>query len=284
MKRIRAVLAIPAFLCLLTGAACAQDIVSSVLWAGTAVEHNASLIQAYTLARSDLDRAIGDRNWTAAVEQEGKAFRSLPPAIVMDLDETILDNSPYEARQALPGAQSKDDAWKSWVNEARAAALPGALPFAAYAHSRGVTVFYVTNRDADLKDATRTNLRRDGFPLDSKVETLYCRGEKPDWTSDKGTRRMEIAKRYRILLLFGDDFGDFVSGAADTVAHRKELAAKYADRWGTKWIVLPNAMYGSWANSLTLPVTSPTVQQQREAAERYLRQIAEGQPAGPNAR
>ena len=280
MRRIQAILALPALLCLVAAGAWSQEAPTSILWAGTAVEHRGALIQAYSTARSELDKALRDRNWTAAIEQEGSKFQSLPPAIVMDLDETVFDNSPFEAQRALAGASYSETIWTTWAEAGRAAPLPGALAFTIYARSRGVEVIYVTNRDAALKKATRANLERDGFPLDPKADTLYCKGEKPEWTSDKGTRRAEIARRYRILLLFGDDLGDFMSGAANTVERRRELSARYDDRWGTKWIVLPNAMYGSWENSLALPSASPTGQQQREAALRYLRQIAESPAAG----
>ena len=93
--------------------------------------------------------------------------------------------------------------------------------------------------------------------------TLYCLGERPDWGADKTTRRAEIAGQFRILLLFGDDFGDLVSGAADTVARRRELAEVYRARWGTQWIVFPNAMYGSWEAALYASQTNATEAQQR---------------------
>jgi acid phosphatase len=197
-----------------------------------------------------LDRALHDRHWTAATEQEGHPFRSLPPAIILDIDETILDNSPAEARQATTGGPFDENQWQAWVTRAKAAALPGSVEFTKYARSRGVTVFYVTNRTASQKAATRSNLEADGFPFEARIDTLYCRGEQPDWGLDKGTRRAAIAARYRILLLFGDDMGDFLSGAASSVEHRHELVQQYRENWGIKWIVLPNAMYGSWENAL----------------------------------
>jgi predicted secreted acid phosphatase len=92
-----------------------------------------------------------------------------------------------------------------------------------------VTIFYVTNRAANLKEATRANLEKDGFPFERRIDTLYYAGQQPDWGTDKTTRRAEIAGRFRILLLFGDDLGDFLAGAANPVARRRELAAPYQD-------------------------------------------------------
>jgi acid phosphatase len=221
-----------------------------------------------------LDKALLDRGWTAAVEQQGRPFRALPPAIVMDLDETILDNSPFEARRVIGGGQSFDALWQAWVNEADAAALPGAVEFTKYARSRGVTVFYVTNRNADQKKATRANLERDGFPLE-KADTLYCVNDRPEWGSDKSTRRAEIAKRFRILLLFGDDLKDFMPGSAGGVDQRRELAGPYSDYWGTKWIILPNAIYGSWDTALFASLSDPTDQQKRDALLQILQEMAQ---------
>ena len=175
-----------------------------------------------------------------------------------------------------------EDRWQAWVDEAAAGAVPGAIEFTKYARSRGVAVFYVTNRSAAQKQITRANLERLGFPLDPKIDTLYCKLDKPDWGSDKSSRRAEIAGRYRILMLFGDDLGDFTTGAADTVEKRRALAARYADRWGSKWIVLPNPMYGSWTSAIMASIPSPTAKQAHDLQVEALRKIA-GQPAAQPA-
>jgi 5'-nucleotidase (lipoprotein e(P4) family) len=232
-----------------------QTLTSATLWAGTAVERNALTLQAYSQARIALDRALKNKKWTAAPEQQGRSLRSLPPAIILDVDETILDNSPFEAQQILDGGVFEPAKWNAWAQSATAAALPGAREFTNYAHSKGVTVYYVTNREAILKAATRANLEKAGFPFDPNKDTVYCRGEKPDWGQDKTTRRAEIAAHYRILLLFGDDLGDFISGASSSLADRQRLVEPHAADWGTKWFVLPNAMYGSWENALYPPGT-----------------------------
>jgi 5'-nucleotidase (lipoprotein e(P4) family) len=108
----------------------------------------------------------------------------------------------------------------------------------------------VTNRDAASKSATLHVLDRLGFPLQHAAESMYCRGEKPEWTSDKTTRRALIAQQYRILLLVGDDLGDFLSGARVSPEERRRIAESYSSRWGERWILLPNPMYGSWESAL----------------------------------
>jgi acid phosphatase len=219
------------------------------LWTQTSVEYRATALQSYRIAEEMLDRALDDTTWTAALEQTGD-FNDLPPAVILDVDETVLDNSFYEARLIELGLEYASDTWKEWCNEAAATPVPGALEFTRYAADRGVTVFYVTNRRHVLEEATKRNLQELGFYLDSEMDTLQTRGEKPDWGSDKRSRRREIAARYRILLLIGDNLGDFVSGAETSIEERNALGENYSEYWGTRWIVLPNPQYGSWEGAL----------------------------------
>jgi len=198
----------------------------------------------------------------------------------MDIDETILDNSPFEAQLLAKGVSTFDSVlWRTWVAAASAAPLPGAVEFAHYAHQHGVTVFYVTNREARYKAATRANLAHAGFPLEDKVETLYCQGERPEWGADKTTRRAEIAAHHRILLLFGDDLGDFISGANSSLEHRKELSGSHQENWGVRWFILPNAMYGSWETSLYQSAPNSTEEQKQRLRFEALRRILERQKA-----
>ncbi len=223
-----------------------HNLLNSTLWMQQAAEHKALCLQAYNTAERMLNRALQDKNWTAATEQSG-AYQQLPPAVILDVDETVLDNSPYEAHLIKSGQSYSRDSWKAWCNEAKARAIPGAVDFCNAAHAKGVTVFYVTNRRKELKEATRNNLTQAGFPLETNVETIIPRGE----SSDKGPRRAAIAKNYRILLLIGDNAGDFYSGFTHGAqAKRDSLAEACSANWGTKWIVLPNPMYGDWEGAI----------------------------------
>lgn len=187
-----------------------HELLNSVLWTQTAAEFKILAKQSYLRAQEALEKALNDPSWTAALEQEGR-FDMRPPAVILDVDETVLDNSPYEARLILRGAAFSTDTWHQWCEEARAPAIPGALEFTRYAAGKGVTVFYVTNRRHEVEEATRKNLETLGFPLDPKRDTLLTRGERPEWdTSDKTPRRKEVASGYRVLLLVGDNMGDFV--------------------------------------------------------------------------
>lgn len=233
--------------------AAAAEVVESldgILWVQTSVEYRATALQAYVLARVQLDRALADPSWTAAVEQVGQAFGQLPPAIVLDADETVLDNSPYQARLVQDNDTYDETNWAAWVNERKAGAVPGAVAFTQYARDRGVTVFYVTNRNGPEEAATRDNLSALGFPLDEARDTVLTRRERPEWQSDKTSRREHVARDFRVLMLVGDDLGDFLPNRG-TVAERDQRVAPYAEWWGTRWIALPNPMYGSWVSALT---------------------------------
>ena len=218
----------------------------SVVWFRTSVEYRATALQAYRLAALMLDRALGDRTWTAALEQTGD-FAMKPPAVILDVDETVLDNSESEERSIRAGAVYSEALWAEWCNERKATPIPGALEFTRTAAAKGVTVIYVTNRDRALEQATRGNLAKYGFPLDPRRDAVLTRAERPEWTSsDKSSRRALVAQDFRILLLIGDDFGDFVAGARGTLAARRALDDANAAMWGVKWIALPNPLYGSW--------------------------------------
>ena len=226
------------------------DNLNSVLWIQSSVEYRATALQAYRLARLSLDQALADPSWTAALEQGG-SFENLPPAVILDIDETVLDNSYYEARLTLDRQLHTEELWGEWVNQRAATPIPGALDFCLYAASQGVRVFYVSNRRAYLRESTLANLSSESFPLDPDGSNLLMRADIPEWdTSDKGSRRGQIASEYRILLLVGDNMGDFASAASGDLAARRAFAEQYRDRWGSRWITLANPAYGSWLGAV----------------------------------
>jgi acid phosphatase len=221
-----------------------HELLDAALWQHTAAEYRAVCWQTYRLARENLDRALVNPSWTASPDQAGD-FAKLPPAITMDIDETVLDSTDYEARVIRDYGEYTQESFHRWCEELRSGAVPGAKDFCQYAVQKGVKVFFTTNRSAEVQKAARANLDRLGFPLDPEVETVLAF----DGTS-LSERRQKVASRYRILLEMGDNLDDFVAGAKDTPERRQALAEKYRDYWGTRWIILPNAMYGFWEASL----------------------------------
>jgi 5'-nucleotidase (lipoprotein e(P4) family) len=227
----------------------ANDLLNAVLWMQRSVEYRASALSAFALARLRLDQALADSSWTAAPKEQTGAYQGLPPAVILDVDETVLDNSGYQAWMTLKDTTFDPKTWNAYVNTVTSLAIPGAVEFAKYAAGRGVKVFYVSNRTAEEEPATRKNLERLGFPLDDKVDTVLMTREQPDWTSTKGTRRAHVARSYRVLLNLGDNFGDFVDEYRGTEAERLKVFEEHRDRWGREWIMLANPAYGSFESA-----------------------------------
>ncbi len=141
--------------------------------------------------------------------------------------------------------------WDLWVGKASAGAVPGALKFIAEAQKKGITVFFVTNRRDYQEVPTRKNLVKLGVALDQDIDSVILRRRRTlNRSPDKTYRRRYQATKYRILLLVGDDLGDFIEGAMDSPDERLHLARQNMHRWGTSWFLIPNPIYGSWEMSL----------------------------------
>lgn len=221
---------------------------NAVVWMQTAAEYRAAAIQTYRSAEASLTRALKDRNWTAALEQSG-SYANLPPAIILDLDETVFDNSVFQARLTAANKNYSEEAWSGWVSEVRAGIVPGARAFLNMAHANGVALFYVTNRTCDASRADDPTVRMINvlhIPLSSG--RLLCKGD----PSDKSPRRTQIANRFRVLLLIGDDLNDFVTLPKEqsTVEGRADAVSAYERYWGDRWFLLPNPSYGSWERAV----------------------------------
>jgi len=228
----------------------ANDNLNAVLWTQRSVEFKGNAETAFALARLRLDQALRDRNWTAAPDEQTGRFATLPPAVILDVDETVLDNSAYQAWNVLAGTSFEPATWTSFVNAKMSVPIPGAVEFTQYAASRGVAVYYVTNRTKEEEPATRENLAAYGFPLGGgNVDTILTAQEQPDWRSAKSTRRAVVARDHRILLLIGDNFGDFVDAYRGTEAERQQVFEANKDRWGRDWIVVANPTYGSFESA-----------------------------------
>ena len=227
-----------------------HDGLEANLWTQRSVEFKANALTVFALARLRLDQALADKGWTAApVEQKGD-FANLPPAVVLDVDETALDNSLYQVWSMKTGNAFSLPTWNEFCNAKVSRAVPGAAEFTKYAESKGVKVFYISNRAVEVEPATRDNMEKLGFAMGGtgggNVDTFLMQGEKPDWGSKKGTRRAVIVKDYRLLLEFGDNFGDFDDRYASSEADRLKFFEENKERWGREWLVIANPTYGSF--------------------------------------
>ena len=221
----------------------------AVLFKRTSAEFKANTFQVYSSAQKNIDKALEDKSWTAVLDQNDN-YQSLPPAIILDIDETVLDNSEHQVRSIKNGT-SYPIGWKEWVSEEAAGALPGVKEYLSYADNRGVKIFYVTNRTHDLEEYTRNNIKALGLPFDSDIDVLLMKNEK-GWTSDKTSRRDLIKEDFRVIQIFGDQLDDFIplKETATSVKSRKDLIDKYANMWGEKWFMIINPMYGEWEEAI----------------------------------
>ena len=226
----------------------AHEQMNSILWVRTSPEYEAVCREIFAQAALRLDEALADRTWSASLEQSA-GYEELAPAVILDVDETVLDNSAFEARLIVEGEEYNKPMWDSWIAEEAAPAIPGAQVFIKLAIERGVEVFFVTNRDHGTEEHTVRNLR-DHFGPTVTGDQVLTRHERGDWSSDKTSRRVYIAATHRVLLLVGDDLNDFVYSMDGSPQVRLDHARQYSEYWGKRWIILPNPMYGTWEQSL----------------------------------
>ncbi len=136
----------------------------AVLYAQSSAEYEANNLQTYAGAKLALEKALANKNWTAAIEQK-EDFSEKPPAVILDIDETVLNNIPFQARSIIKG-ESYPNGWVEWMLEEASTSVAGVSEFLKYADSKGIKIFYVTNRIAIAEEATRNNLKKLGLPFD----------------------------------------------------------------------------------------------------------------------
>ncbi len=215
--------------------------VGAVLYMQKAAEYRALTYQAFNWAKVTLDADEKTKKKLPKIE------RKKTRAVVVDIDETVLDNSPAQALDIRNRAAFSSAGWYAWGDLRKAKAIPGSVDFLNYAISKGVKVFFVSNRDEAQKAATMDNLKNVGFQ-GVTAETVLLR---QNGISTKTPRRDAIAKDHRIVILMGDNLDDM-----SDVFEKRSVADRFAETdkvrslWGGKYIVLPNAMYGTWENAI----------------------------------
>jgi 5'-nucleotidase (lipoprotein e(P4) family) len=211
-----------------------EQLVMATLWMQTSAEYRALCYQTFNLAKFNLQ----------AVLSYYKGPKKL--AVIVDADETVIDNSAYEAFLIGKNFGYSSKTWNPWMAAAQAEAIPGALEFLNYAKDRGVEIFYVTNRKMVGYEGTEKNLTALGFPYVDQKHLLL----RTD-TSDKQPRREMVSSDYEVAFLMGDNLNDFESVfAKKSVADRFAAVDEIKAKWGTKFIVLPNPTYGEWEGAM----------------------------------
>ena len=232
---------------------------NDILWVMTAAEYDASTLTVYRAATEDLQKFIDDKSFSALPDQ--RDAEHLPTAIITDVDETVVSNVGFQAELVPPYTPRK---MYDWLLTNTSAPIPGAPEFFAAAQDAGVDVFFVTNRPCEVYDdvdgecpqfdVTLHDIRESGVAVDN--EYLQLVNQQPHWKREKLVRRSEIAKTHRVIMLIGDNLGDFIEctrehplppcTAGATMASRDEATYDYRHYWGEGWYMLPNPMYGSW--------------------------------------
>lgn len=199
-----------------------------------AAEYKALCFQAYNVAKLRIDEAT-------------KQAGGKPLAVVTDIDETLLDNSPEGARAGLNNEEFSSVAWKKWTAQAAADTVPGAPDFFKYVASKGVTVFYITNRDEDERVGTLKNLQRYNLPNADNAHLIL-----KTQSSSKESRRQQVLANYNIVLLCGDNLTDFdaLYDNRPSEDNRTATTQQLRQKFGNKYIVLPNPSYGDWEGAL----------------------------------
>ncbi|MBX8513166.1 acid phosphatase [Pseudomonas cichorii] len=226
----------------------ANDQLDAVLWTQTSIEHELIYRQVFASATRQLDAALADPTWDA-LPQPARNLAGLSPAVIVDIDETLLDNVPLNARDIRNDQTYSYDRWNLWVDQAKAQALPGAVNFLQAATQRGVQVYYLTNREHSQVEATVRNLRLRGFPISDAQQVLAAATPTGNCEKDgygKTCRRQWVANHARVLMLVGDSFGDFVQADSNNLAAQRKAAAPYLAWLGQRWFLLPNPTYGKW--------------------------------------
>jgi 5'-nucleotidase (lipoprotein e(P4) family) len=206
----------------------------AVLWYQHAAEVRALYLQACNLGRRRIDESLAKDGRTNVV--------------IVDIDETILDNSPYQGALIQRGEIYREATWSNWVNFARADALAGVSNLLTYAAARNVEVVYISNRKENQTKATIANLARMHLPFADERHVLLRQGG-----DSKDDRREPFITNanYNVVFLMGDNLADF-AGKFETLdqVSRRRHTDEAAEDFGTKYIIVPNPMYGDWENTL----------------------------------
>ena len=230
-----------------------------LLWMRTSAEYRALAYQGYNVAMNAVKMAVTD-----------PSHQRKPLAIILDADETVVDNTKLMGESIVNG-NGRFDApwWRQAVHQGKSQAMPGAVDFLNEVHKQGVEIFYVSNRYAPVNlDVTIQNFKELGFPSVDKDHVLLFEKD-----SDKQPRFDAIAKKYYIVLYMGDNVGDFPIGTkGKTLAERNGIIDAHKEDFGTTFVVFPNPAYGSWVSALAKGYQNLSPEEQKQVNNQYLQQ------------
>jgi acid phosphatase len=202
----------------------------SLHWFRNAAEYRAVALQTYRLAAHVLDRRVA-----------GKAAGSW--AVILDADETLLDNSQYLKERFAIGEKFAPRTWREWTSRKSAPSVPGAAGFLKHIRELGGRIAIVTNRAAVECDDTEVNLKANGLLYDA----ILCNPDLGNPSKEARFAQVESGKTaaglppLEVVMWVGDNIHDFPGMNQEARSDLSRLG-----EFGERFIVLPNPTYGSW--------------------------------------
>ncbi len=232
----------------------ARESMMATNWYQTSGEAKALYIQGYNIATEKLKSYL-------------KTPHQKPYSIVLDLDETVLDNSPYQAENIVRGKSYSSKTWDEWVNMKKAKAVPGAKEFLEFADKNGVKIYYISDRTESQLDATIENLKLEGIPVQSRENVLLKNKEDK---SGKVNRREYVKEHTDLIMLFGDNLSDFDLFSSKSIEEREGKVEELSKEFGDRFIIFPNPMYGAFESAM-YGGKFPEAKEKSEMRERILK-------------
>ena len=203
------------------------------LWYQNAAEVDALYQQGYNVATNKLKELL-------------KQPTNKPYSIVLDIDETVLSNIPFQVKMIKDGTAFNPKLWDEWVQKAEAKPVAGAKEFLQFADKNKVQIYYISDRTDAQVDATIKNLEAQGLPVQGRDHLMF----KKEGDKSKEGRRQEVLKHTNLVMLFGDNLVDFAEFSTKSEADRDKMFEQLKAEFGDKFIIFPNPMYGSWESAV----------------------------------
>lgn len=242
---------------------------AALAWMQLSAEYSAVCEQTYSNALEKVTQGVAEQK-----ESNGK-----PLAVIMDLDETVLDNSKYQVYMNDLGLKPSVESFAVFVSSFPGAVntVPGAKRFIKGVEKQGVSAVFVSNRPETIRRATiRTLVFHNILPSRAEYRDRLLLME--DGMSDKNHRFREVLRRYKVVAWIGDQLGDFpvdidVPRGAPVESRRLGLQP-YALEFGTNWFILPNPVYGDWLRNFESPISRRLLRVQANEAGASARELA----------
>lgn len=212
----------------------ARENMMATNWYQTSGEARALYLQGYNIATQRLKEYL-------------KTPHTKPYSIVLDLDETVLDNSPYQAENIILGRGYDSKSWDEWVNMKKAKAVPGAKEFLQFADKNGIKIYYISDRTESQLEATIENLRAEGIPVQANDSVLL---KNKDDKSGKVNRREYVKNHTQLIMLFGDNLSDFDLFSSKSIDERNAKVEELSKEFGDRFIIFPNPLYGAFETAI----------------------------------